>query len=148
MNKVTEVTLSYKSKIKPSEREQIKQSSDAEKIFRSIEHYNNNIELFECFYAMYMNKQNKVLSVMLISEGGTSGTIVDIKKIIAPAILQNASAVIVSHNHPSGNTTPSENDKQITTKIKNALKLLDVNLLDHLIITPESYLSFSDINLI
>jgi DNA repair protein RadC len=93
---------------------------------------------------MYLSRANKVLSVMLISEGGTAGTVADVKKILAPAILQNASAIIISHNHPSGNLNPSDADKDLTAKVKEAAKLIDVTLLDHIIMTDEKYYSFAD----
>jgi DNA repair protein RadC len=144
INIVSEVELRYNNKIKNSERQQIKSSEDSIKVFRSIDRYNNNVDLFECFYAMYLNKAMKILSVMLISEGGSSSTIVDIKKIIAPAILQNTSAIIVSHNHPSGNAKPSNDDERLTLKITTACKILDILLADHIIITSESYFSFAD----
>jgi len=143
-NIVSEVTLNYKSKIKSSERVQIRDSKSSAEVFRSIDHYNDNMELYECFYCMYLSKANKVLSVMMISEGGTSGTVMDVKKVIAPAILQNASSVIVSHNHPSGNLQPSGADKLITEKLKNACKFMDITVLDHIILTSEGYYSFAD----
>lgn len=143
-NIVSEIELSYKSKVKNSERKQISKSTEAVNIFRSIEHYNNNMNLYECFYTMYLSRSNKVLSVMMISEGGTSGTVIDVKKILSPAILQNASGIILSHNHPSGNIQPSQTDKQITDKIKQASQLMDINILDHIIITDESFYSFAD----
>src|SRR3972149_6003517 len=143
MNQVSEVQLTYKSKVKPSEK--VTSSLDAVNIFKAIETYNRNMEMYECFYAMYLNRAHKILSIMLISEGGTSGTVGDVKKIISPAILQNASSIIVSHNHPSGNIQPSEADKNITDKIKNACKLLDIDLLDHVILTEsDGYYSFTD----
>jgi DNA repair protein RadC len=143
MNQVSEVQLTYKSKVKPIEL--VTGSISAVNVFKSIENYNRNMEMYECFYAMYLNRANKVLSVMMISEGGTSGTVTDVKKIIAPAILQNASGIIISHNHPSGNTYPSSQDKTITEKIKNACKLLDINLFDHIILTEsDGFYSFSD----
>jgi DNA repair protein RadC len=144
MNIVSEVSLTYKTKVKNSERKQVHNSNDSVEIFRSIERFNDNVNLYECFYAMYLNRANKVLSVMLISEGGTAGTIIDNKKVIAPAILQNACAIIVSHNHPSGNTKPSDADILITDKLKKACDLLEIKLLDHIIITDESYYSFAD----
>lgn len=141
---VSELELHYNKKVKASDRQKLRCSNDANYIFKSIKKYNDNIEIFECFYAMYLNRANKILSVMLISEGGTSGTVTDIKKILAPAILQNASGIIISHNHPSGNVRPSEADKQTTEKISHACKLMDIELLDHLILTDESYYSFAD----
>ena len=148
LNIVSEVTITYKSKVKASERVKVSSAADSIKVFLSIEHFNKNIELYECFYAMYLNRNNKVLSVLMISEGGTSGTVIDIKKIATPAILQNASAVILSHNHPSGNNQPNSQDKQITDKITAGLQLIDVQLIDHIIITDESFFSFANEGLI
>ena len=145
-NLVSEICLKYESKVK--DRAQIKDSASSEKIFRSIERYNANMQMFECFYCMFLNRANKVLSVMLISEGGTSGTVVDVKKILMPAILQNCSCIIVSHNHPSGNNKPSQTDIDLTKKIEQVAKLIDVKLLDHLILTETSYYSFADEGLI
>jgi DNA repair protein RadC len=144
----SEVDIIYKSKVKNSERQQINQSKDCEKIFRSIAEYNDKINLFECFYAMYLNKANKVISVQRISEGSTAGTVIDNKKILIPAILHNSSGVIVSHNHPSGNLKPSENDLALTKRLKEVLDLINVTLLDHIILTDESYFSFADQNLL
>lgn len=143
-NLVSEVQLTYKSKVKNSDRKHVRNSQTSCEIFKSIENYNKNLDMFECFYAMYLNRANKVLSVMLISEGGTSGTVVDIKKVLAPAILQNASGIIVSHNHPSGSLLVSEQDRMITLKLRDSAKLMDINLLDHIIITSEKYYSFAD----
>ena len=143
-NLVSEIELSYVSKIKPSERLQISKSSDCANIFKSINRYSKNLSFCECFYAMYLNRANKVLSVILISEGATAGTGVDIKKILAPAILQNASSIILSHNHPSGQLQASDSDIKINNKIKDSAKLMDISVLDNIIITEESFLSFAD----
>ena len=143
-NLVSEISLKYESKVKSADRELIRDSQSSEKIFRSIERYNANMQMFECFYCMFLNRANKVLSIMLISEGGTAGTVADIKKILMPAILQNCSGIIVSHNHPSGSNKPSQTDIDLTKNIKDAAKLIDVNLLDHLILCENSYYSFAD----
>jgi DNA repair protein RadC len=141
---VSEVEMTYKSKQKPSERPKITGSYEAVKIFKSLRDYEKNMEYKEVFYCMYLNKANKVLSVMRISEGTVSGTLVDIKMILQPAILQNASGIIMCHNHPSGNLTPSEADKQLTKKVKESAKIMDVALLDHVILTAEDSYSFAD----
>jgi DNA repair protein RadC len=143
---VAEIQISYSNVIKPSKMEKVTSSSDAERIFKSM--WRQSIELKECFYAMYLNRNNKVLGVLLISEGGMSGTVVDVRNVYQAAIKANASSVIIAHNHPSGNTIPSESDKQITNKIKEAGKILDITLLDHLIMVSEGYVSFADEGLI
>jgi DNA repair protein RadC len=143
---LAEIQISYSNKVKPSEMEKVTTSSDAEKIFRSV--WRQSIELKECFYTMYLNRSNKVLGVMLISEGGISGTVVDARNIFQAALKANASGIIIAHNHPSGNTTASDADKQITCKIREAGKTLDITLLDHLIMVSDGYMSFADEGLV
>ena len=147
-NLVSEVQITYLNKISASDRLKVTKIDDCIRIFRSVSRYNANISLYECFYAMYLNRNNKVLSVMLISEGGTCGTVVDVKKILSPAILQNSSAIILSHNHPSGNTQPSEADINTTKKVVQAALLMDIKVIDHVILTEESFYSFADEGLI
>jgi DNA repair protein RadC len=92
-----------------------------------------------------MNRSNAVLGIMSVSKGGISGTITDIRIIFQGALKSNASGIIISHNHPSGNTDPSESDRRITQKIKEAGNIMDIQLLDHIIILPvEGYYSFAD----
>ena len=93
-----------------------------------------------------LNRANKVLGITTISEGGLSGTVTDVRLIYQYAIKGNASGIIIAHNHPSGNINPSESDQKITNKIKEAGNLLDIQLLDHIILTPEReiYRSFAD----
>jgi len=80
----------------------------------------------------------------LLSKGGITGTIADVRLILSVALKTLASGLILAHNHPSGNLKPSEADKQITSKIRQAAKLLDIELLDHIIISSEGYYSFTD----
>lgn len=104
----------------------------------------DTIEFFEQFKILLLNQSNKVLGIYEVSSGGISGTVVDLRMIFAAALKANAVSLIMVHNHPSGQTRPSEADKQITRKVKEAGSILDIKLLDHLIITPESYYSFAD----
>jgi len=144
LTQVTEVEITYKSKQKPSERTKIMRSSESVDVFRTIQEFNANMEYKEMFYVMYLNRGNKILSVIKISEGGTAGTVVDTKHIMQGAILQNASSMILCHNHPSGECRPSQADIDITNRIKQGAKLFDIGLLDHVILTPESFYSFAD----
>ena len=142
---VAEVTLTYVTKVKPSERFVVSCSRDAHKIF--FDSWNqNSIEHKESFKMLLLNRANKVLGITTISEGGLSGTVTDVRLIFQYAIKANASGIIVAHNHPSGNSNPSESDLKITQKIKEAGNLLDIQLLDHIILTPERdlYRSFAD----
>lgn len=98
----------------------------------------------EMFYVLLVNRANRCIAVSQIGVGATFGVAVNIKEILQLALKTNASGVILSHNHPSGNLNPSEEDKKLTYKVKSALELMDVNLLDHLILTNSSYTSFAD----
>ncbi|KAB8154300.1 DNA repair protein [Kordia sp. TARA_039_SRF] len=102
----------------------------------------------EHMYALYLNNSNKITGYYLISIGGITGTLVDIRVVLQAALLSNSVAMILVHNHPSGTLKPSAADKAITKKVSNACDLLDIKLLDHLIITEDSYMSFADESLI
>jgi DNA repair protein RadC len=142
---VSEVELIYKSNIKPSERIKIENSRKVYSVLKTVYDF-NTIEHKESFYCMYLNRANKLLAVILISEGGTNSCLVDVKIIFQAALRVNASAIILSHNHPSGNLTPSEADIQITKKVKEAAKLLEMQVIEHIIVSPDEdeYYSFSD----
>jgi len=81
---------------------------------------------------------------MLVSVGGLTGTIVDVRNILQTALKANACSVILAHNHPSGNPNPSEADIQITRRVNEAAKIMDIQVLDHLILLTEGYYSFAD----
>lgn len=140
---IAEVCLSYKSKVKASERKQVKCSKDAFDLF--LESWNpDSIEHVEEFKILLMNRSNHVLGILPVSKGGISGTVTDLRLIFQAAIKANASGIIAGHNHPSSGLIPSESDRKITQKIKEAGIILDVALLDHLILTLEGYHSFAD----
>ncbi len=98
----------------------------------------------EEFWILLLNRANEILRPVQISTGGVSGTVADPKLIFKQAIEHLASAMILFHNHPSGNLTPSQADKDLTRKLKDAGRLLDIPVLDHLIFTDKAYLSFAD----
>ena len=100
--------------------------------------------LHEEFWVLFLNNSNKVIYKSQLSKGGITGTVVDVRIIFKMAFEQNAVSLILCHNHPSGVLQASDADKQITKKIKDAGKMLEINVLDHLIITTYSYLSFAD----
>jgi len=141
---ISEVKLIYRTKIKASERLKVKSSKDAYDIF--IENWDQDtIEHSEEFKLLLLNRSNSVLGIFPVSKGGLSGTITDVRLIYQAAIKANASGIIVCHNHPSGNLNPSESDTKITQKIKEAGNIIDVQLLDHLILTSGGdYYSFAD----
>jgi DNA repair protein RadC len=99
---------------------------------------------YEEFWILLLNRANKVIRKVNISEGGFSGTVADPKKIFKLALEYSASGIILCHNHPSGNLKPSDADIQLTRKLKEAGSHLDLPILDHLIIGDEKYLSFAD----
>jgi len=99
---------------------------------------------YEEFWLLYLNRSNKVISKLKISQGGISGTITDIRLILKRALEVLASSIIICHNHPSGNREPSDADRRITEKIKEAASYFDISLLDHLIVTDNGYYSFAD----
>lgn len=102
----------------------------------------------EEFWVLLMNRANKVIKKKRVSEGGVSGTVADPKIIYKLALDELASGVIVAHNHPSGNLTASQSDIELTRKLKEAGKFLEIQLLDHLIIAGKNYYSFADAGLI
>jgi DNA repair protein RadC len=119
---------------------QIKCSKDVADIFQPL----LSDLAHEEFWILYLNRSNKVISRMKLSQGGISGTVTDVRMVMKKAIEYLSSGIIVCHNHPSGNLNPSESDSKITRKIKEAGNLLDIQLLDHLIISDKDYYSFAD----
>ena len=141
---VAEIELIYKSKIKASERPTVTTSRDAFKLFKQ-NWDENKIEFIEQFKVLFLNRSNKVLAIFELSTGGVTGTVADPKLVFAAALKLNACNIILCHNHPSGSLKPSMADEQLTQKIKEAGKYLDLPVIDHLIITSEdSYYSFAD----
>lgn len=98
----------------------------------------------EQFYVVLLNRNNRLIDIVRISQGGVSGTVADVRMIFKSAIERLASSIIVAHNHPSGNLKPSQADIQLTRNLKDAGKLLEVSMLDHLIIADQDYYSFAD----
>ncbi|MES2373209.1 MAG: DNA repair protein RadC [Bacteroidota bacterium] len=98
----------------------------------------------EVFAVVFLNRGNKVTHLEIVSEGGISGTIADPRVILKKALEHNATALILCHNHPSGNTRPSKADEAVTQKIKQAASLLDIHIMDHIIVSCEGYFSFAD----
>lgn len=98
----------------------------------------------EEFWILYLNNANKVLTMHQLSKGGMTGTLVDVRLVLKKALETGAVSIILAHNHPSGALKPSQADKDITSKLKNASVSLDIKVLDHLIITENAYFSFAD----
>jgi DNA repair protein RadC len=122
------------------ENPQIKCSKDVADIFQPI----LGDLPHEEFWILFLNRSNRVINRMRLSQGGVSGTVTDVRLVMKRAIEYLASGIIVCHNHPSGNLNPSESDTKITQKIREAGAIMDIQLLDHLIITDKDYYSFAD----
>jgi len=140
---VAEIELIYKSQISPSERPKVISSKDAYNILLA-NWDDSKIGYFEQFKILLLNRANKVIGIYELSTGGTTGTVADPKLIFTAALKSNAISIILCHNHPSGNLTPSQEDEKLTRRIKEAGILLDLTILDHLIISSEGYYSFTD----
>ena len=139
---VSEIELTYKSKVKASDRPQVICSRQSYDIL--LHHWSDQLEWVEEFNLLLLNRANRVLAFYNVSKGGVAGTVVDAKVVFAAALKLRASGIILAHNHPSGNLQPSIQDLALTKKLVAGAKLLDLTVLDHLIITPYSYFSFAD----
>ncbi len=125
---------------KSRERTQIHSSQDAYLLIKAqIFHLK-----IEEFWVAYLDRANKLISLKLLSRGGLHGTVVDIRVILKNALDHLASGIILFHNHPSGNLKPSSNDDKITIQMRDAGKLVDILILDHLIVSNDSYYSYAD----
>jgi DNA repair protein RadC len=122
------------------EKKKITSSRDVFEYFSSI----FGDHTYEAFYILLLNRANRVIREVQISEGGFSGTVADPKKIFKIALEYNASTIILSHNHPSGNIQPSDADIKLTHKLKGAGEMLDLPVIDHIILGEEKYYSFAD----
>ena len=121
---------------------QIRTSKDGENIFRNV--WSDGMEFREEFYMLLLNRANKVLGWYRVSEGGLTGTVVDTKIIFSIALKCHACGIMLAHNHPSGNITPSQQDIDLTKKLCAGGKLLEIPVLDHIILSAENYFSFAD----
>ena len=136
-----EIEIRYCPKYKLSELPKVVTSADAYTYFLKVF---PDLNYREYFYIMCLNRNNRVLGFSQISKGGISGTIADVRIIMETALKSHACSLILAHNHPSGNTIPSQQDKDLTNKIRDASRFFDIQVLDHLILTPDAYLSFTD----
>lgn len=140
--KPPKVRLVYSRVVPESERVKISSSTSVVQLFRKL--WSSQMEIKEEFYVLLLDRANHVLGYHVLSQGGTSATVVDPKILFALAVESLASNIIIAHNHPSGSLKPSEQDIRLTNKVKTAGKSLDINLLDHIIITKEGHYSFAD----
>ncbi len=140
--KFAEVEIIYKRRTSPKP---INVSSPLEAVeaFRQV-YPSNRIDYKEYFYVALLNVKNEILGISRIGEGTTQGVALNIKEIFQLALKSNATSIILSHNHPSGNLNPSNSDIQITKKIMRFANLIEIKVLDHIILTSEAYFSFAN----
>jgi DNA repair protein RadC len=134
----------YEIKANKSDFKNVKITSAKDASEYARQFYFDDIEIFESCFIIMLNRANNTIGYAKISQGGISGTVIDVKIIAKLAVDSLASGIIMVHNHPSGNTRPSDEDLKITKKCKDGLSILDVNVLDHIILTSESYTSLAD----
>ncbi|RXG32054.1 JAB domain-containing protein [Leeuwenhoekiella marinoflava] len=139
---IAKIKVSYIPNALKAERHKVTGSHAAFEVLKVA--FNEEMHLFESFKVLLLNNSNDVLGIYTASNGGMTGTLVDVRLILSRALVANATAMILAHNHPSGTLKPSQADKDITAKIKKAAEYLDIKVLDHLIVTAEGFHSFAD----
>lgn len=140
---VAEVKISYQPKVKAFNRPKITSSRSAFELLKDLWD-EETLEFLETFKIILLNRGNRVLGISQIGIGGTSSVVVDQKLVFMTALKANACAMILAHNHPSGETRPSEQDRKITQILVRSGQILDITVLDHIIISTDGYYSFAD----
>ena len=141
--RVAEVKVKYHSNLTTTSHLRVSISSDAENIFRM--NWSGDMELVEEFNVLFLNRANYVKGIFRLSRGGITGTVADPRILFATALKGLAVGIIVAHNHPSGSTKPSSQDIELTRRLKEGGKLIDIQLIDHIILAPHSgFYSFAD----
>lgn len=139
--KVSEIKISYMNEV--DEKIKVMGSSEVYQVLKANWDL-DTIELQEEFKILLLNQGNQVLGIKSMFKGGINTCSIDVRLIMGMALKANVSALVITHNHPSGNLNASESDKRITSKIKECCELFDIRLLDHIIMAKNSYLSFAD----
>jgi len=143
MNTLSEIQIKYNPKVSAFDRPQIKSSQDAFIQFMLLLD-TQQFYIKEEAAVLYLNRANRVIGGYKLSMGGITGTIVDIRIILGIALKSLSCGIIIAHTHPSGELVPSTNDRDFTLKLKEAGKVMDIKLLDHLIIADGRFYSFAD----
>ena len=144
MNYVNEITVLYERKSIELERNKIKCSQDVIGLLKEV-YKKNKISCQEEVIVLYLKSSDKLIGYQKLCSGGLTSAVIDVRLIFSTALKTLATGIIISHNHPSGNINPSKTDELITKKIVEAGKLLDINVLDHIIVNPDfEYFSFDD----
>jgi len=139
---LAEIKAFYKTK-----RKAVKKVTSADIAFEVLRplYDSDTLSYLEESFMLLLNRAYNVIGWVRLSTGGTVGTVIDSKIVLTLALQTNAHSIIISHNHPSGNPKPSESDKRLTNRLKQAADIMDIALLDHLIITPDdSFYSFNN----
>ncbi len=139
---VSEVRISYHNRLLLADSPQITCSIDSADVLRA--NWSDDLELCETFNVLLLNRANRVKGMFTASKGGIAGTVVDPRIIFAAAVKSLSCSLILAHNHPSGNLGPSQADLQITDQMQRAGRALEIPVLDHIILTTDSYYSFAD----
>ena len=139
--KVSEVKITYE--FNNTHKKKMKASTSAKMYALMLKHW-EQIEYRESFKILLMDVSKHILGINTVSMGGISGTTVDVRMILQSALLANASLIVACHNHPSGSIRPSYEDDVLTMSIREAAKIIDIKLIDHLIITKDGYYSYKD----
>lgn len=140
-SKLREVTAVYKT-VNDICNVKIGKSQDVSDFIRTV--YPVEINIREAMVVLYLNNSNRTLGYSIASIGGITGTLVDVRLVLRDALLTQSTGLILIHNHPSGTLKPSHADIAITEKVKNAAAQIDVKILDHIILTEDSFFSFAD----
>lgn len=138
-----ELKLIYSEKIKHSDRFKINSPSDAIKYLKTL-YDKDSLNVFESLYIIVIDRQNRVIGHRLLSQGGFDMSVACVRSIFSTALISRCSGIILTHNHPSGSLAPSKSDKDITRRVIEAGKLLDLIVLDHIIVTEEDCFSFAE----
>ena len=143
-SRINEIKISYVHRVKAVNWPKVSSShTAAEVLFKNWD--KDSIAMYESFKILLLNNSNQIKGIYQISQGGITGTLVDIRLLFGVALKSLSVALILAHNHPSGNLKPSQADRNITRKIKSAAEVLDLKILDHLILNPDGeYYSFAD----
>lgn len=134
----------FSLKVTPTNYPVVKITNSKDTFMCVLNYYGDDILIYETAYLLLLNNANETLGYVKLSQGGISGTVIDVRLVLKYAIESLATAVILIHNHPSGKLIASDADKNITKKVREALKTIEIVLLDHLIVTSVGFLSFAD----
>ena len=138
--KVAEVELSYKNRVPYKERKKVQTSLDAYNLLIN-NHDDDTIDYKETFKVLYLNQASQVVGCFTLSQGGITSTCVDVRNILQGALLTNAVAMVLAHNHPSGLAVPTGADITVTKRIGTALQAVEVQLVDHIVVAEDDFVS-------